>query len=80
MPQAWLYFTVVSSLNHECRGGQGLLSQAVCVQQEREMPGLTSWYCPSMRALLIFSSVSLENWITSFTVSAEGWGQQQENQ
>lgn len=25
---------VVSSINHKCRGGQGLLSWAVCVQQE----------------------------------------------
>lgn len=34
MPQTWLCFTAVSSINHECRGRQGLISQAVCVQQE----------------------------------------------
>lgn len=33
MPQTWLCFAV-SSINRECRGGQGLLSWAVCVQQE----------------------------------------------
>lgn len=34
MPQTWLCFTVVSSTNHECRGGTRLFSWAVCVQQE----------------------------------------------